>query len=54
MRVLCMGVLGRGSWIGELLMGFQRAAFLPCQASISTTFLNKCGRDESLGNATCL
>ena len=36
-------------------MGFLDVAFLPpSQASISTTFRNSCGGDESLGTATCL
>ena len=29
-------------------MGFQNVAFLPSRASISTTFLEDCGRGESL------
>ena len=35
-------------------MGFQDVAFMPSQASFSTTFLKKCGRGESLGTTTCL
>ena len=34
-------------------MGFQHVAFLPCRATLSTTFLKHCGRGESLGSTTC-
>ena len=34
-------------------MGFQDVAFLPTQASCSTTFHKNCGRGESLWTTTC-
>ena len=34
-------------------MGFQGVAFLSSQASSSTTFLENCGRGESLETTTC-
>ena len=34
-------------------MGFEDVAFLPSQASFSTTFLKNCGRSVSLGTTTC-
>ena len=35
-------------------MGFQNVALLPSRASISTTFLEDCGRGESLGTTKYL
>ena len=34
-------------------MGLQDVAFLPSQASSSTTFCKHCGRGEGLGATTC-
>ena len=35
-------------------MVFQDVAFLPSRASFSTTFINNCGRGESLRTTACL
>ena len=35
-------------------MGLQDVAFLPSRASVSTKFLKKCGRGDSLRTTTCL
>ena len=35
-------------------MGFQDVAFLPYQASFSTTFMKNCGRGECLGTTVCV
>ena len=41
-------------WVGNLLLGFQDVAFLPLQASFSTTFHDNCCRSESFGTSTGL
>ena len=41
-------------WVGEFLLAFQDVALLPSWGSFSTTFLNDCGRGESLVYTTCL
>ena len=40
--------------IGELFIGFQDVAFLPSQASFSTTFLINRSRGEDLGTIACV
>ena len=40
--------------VGKLLIGFQDVALLCSRAIFSNTFLNNCGRGESLVATTCL
>ena len=40
--------------VRELIICSQDAAFLPSRASVSTTFLKNCGRDDGLRTTTCL
>ena len=42
------------SLVGNILIGFWDVTFLPTRACFSTTFLNNCGRGESIGTTTCL